>query len=243
MKRILFFILFFPLCSHALSCVILLHGLARSHASMSKLETYLKKNNYSVINLDYPSTRKTIHNLAEENIPPMINACLDLDADDIDFVTHSLGGIVLRDYLQHHRIPKLKRIVMLSPPNQGSPLADFFHDNWLFQVFRGPAGQALTTLEIHFPYPLPSQYEVGIIAGNVSPFGKLFFDEPNDGKVAVSSTYLDGINDFIVMPVTHTFMMKNKKVMYQILFFLNYGKFEGVSKDSFRTEKTFRDMP
>lgn len=220
---------FFPLSAEASGqCVILLHGLARSHHAMSHLEIYLKTQHYTVINQDYPSTKKTIKNLADQDLPPLINLCLKSQPAQIHFVTHSLGGIVLRQYLQTHKLPRLGRIVMLSPPNQGSPLANLLHDNWLFKSVTGPAGQELTTLETSTPNYLPKKlpFSVGIIAGSFSPFGNLIFHEANDGKVAVSSTKLSGMKDFIVLPVSHTFMMSNPIVMKQVLAFLKTGKFD-----------------
>jgi len=210
-------------------CVILLHGLARSHFSMSKLELTLKQHHYVVVNEDYPSTKKSIEQLANQYIPPMINVCLQHHAAHINFVTHSLGGIVLQDYLQDHKISHLARIVMLGPPNHGSPLADWMHDNSLFKWITGPAGQELTTQKNSTPnrLHLNSRIQVGIIAGSYSliPFGQYIFHEANDGKVAVSSTQIKTMKDFILMPVSHTFMMSNTSVEKQILNFLALGKF------------------
>lgn len=210
-------------------CVILLHGLARSHYSMSQLASTLKLHNYIVVNKDYPSTKKSVEELANQFIPAMINECLIYHPAHINFVTHSLGGIVLQQYLQKHKIPKLARIVMLGPPNHGSPLADILHDDWLFRIITGPAGQELTTQKNSVPNKLHlnNKYQVGIIAGNYSftPFVNVLFHEENDGKVSVSSTQKDNMKDFIVLPVSHTFMMRNPLVKEQILYFLSYGKF------------------
>ena len=210
-------------------CVILLHGLARSHYSMSGLEASLKLHDYIVINEDYPSTRKSIEDLANQYIPLMVAKCVTYHSNHINFVTHSLGGIILQEYLQNHKLPKLSRIVMLGPPNHGSQLADLLHNNWLFKVITGPAGQELTTQKKSVPNQLhlEHQYQIGIIAGNFSliPFGNFIFHEANDGKVTVSSAKTNKMKDFIVLPVSHTFMMTNSLVQEQILNFLNYGKF------------------
>ena len=232
-KFFFIFILYLMLASKCAAegrCVILLHGLGRTHYSMSKLSTYLKLHHYIVINQSYSTTRKSIEELAEQSIAPMINACLKYQPDDINFVTHSLGGIVLQQYLQHHKVPKLSRIVMLAPPNHGSPIADLLHNNFLFKIIIGPSGQELQTNNHSVPNQLPQHFphQVGIIAGNFSfnPFGKLFFThEANDGEVAVSSTRMNDMQDFIVLPVSHTFIMSNTRVMEQILYFLDNGKF------------------
>ena len=226
---ILILIVFSNISEAAERCVILIHGLTRSHYSMTKLATFLEQHDYKVVNKDYPSSKKSIAEIADEEIPSMVNACLENHPDSIYFVTHSMGGVILRQYLQTHQMPKLTRVVMLGPPNHGSPLADLFHDNILFKMITGPAGQELTTESTSMVNRMDRYlpYQVGIIAGDFSffPFAKLFFHEANDGKVAVSSTQLMRMNDFIVLPVSHTFIMTNSLVEEQVINFFDYAQF------------------
>ncbi|MCH9757307.1 MAG: alpha/beta hydrolase [Gammaproteobacteria bacterium] len=230
MHRIIFILLstFFYISAHAAhetNCVVLLHGLGRSHHAMSGVEATLKKHHYLVVNQSYPSTKLSINTLANQYIEPMINQCLAQQPKHIMFITHSLGGIILEKYLENHTIPRLSRIVMLSPPHHGSPLADLLHHTWLFQKIMGPAGQELTTHLIHTPPH--SKVQLGIIAGsfNLIPFSNYFFHGKNDGKVSISSAKTERMTDFIVLPVNHTFMMNNYFVQQQILTFLYSGKF------------------
>lgn len=213
-------------------CVILLHGLARSHHTMSKLESTLNQYHYIVVNKDYPSTTKSIKELANENIKSMIDECFKKNATQINFVTHSLGGIVLQVYLQNHNIAKLGRIVMLSPPNHGSRITDLLCNNWLYRFITGPAGQELATNKSSTPNRilLSSKYSIGIIAGNFNfiPFGNDIFQEPNDGAVSVSSTKTKIMKDFIELPVSHPFMMDNKTVQFEVVNFLKFGKFKHI---------------
>lgn len=210
-------------------CVILLHGLARSPHSMRPIESLLKAHDYIVINEDYPTTKDTIDKLANQYIPLMVNQCLAHRVSHIDFVTHSMGGVVLEDYLENHNIPYLYRIVMLGPPNHGSELVNLFHGNYLFKYFTGPAGQELSTYNTSIPNTihLNHQYQIGIIAGNFSmtPFNQYIFHGANDGKVSISSAKMNQMKDFIILPVSHTFMMNNVMVKKQILDFLENGKF------------------
>ena len=206
-------------------CVILLHGLGRSHCSMSPLATLLKEHNYVVVNHNYPSTKRSIDEVTNLYLPPMINECLKYHPRRIHFVTHSIGGVILQHYLQHHTIAKLDNIVMMGPPNHGSPWVDAFNKEFLGFVL-GPSIGGLSTKKRDIPM-LDGQYHIGVIAGtyNINPLGNMVFKEPNDGKVGVSSTRMKRMNDFIALPVTHTFMMRNAMVEKEILYFLSHGKF------------------
>lgn len=214
--------------AHPSECVILLHGIARSHTVMTALEKRLKKANYFVVNRDYSSTTKTIKAIAEEEIQPLVNLCLAQHPKKIHFVTHSMGGIVLQTYLHHHSIHNLGRIVMLSPPNHGSHVSDLLQNNWLYKYITGPAGQELTTKPKGMPYLLTqNQYDIGIISGtyNFVPFSNYLFNDANDGAVSVSSCKSPIMKDFITVPVSHAFMNSNPFVHFQILNYLANGKF------------------
>lgn len=202
--------------------VILLHGLARSHRSMRKLEKALQRDGFHTLNLHYPSTRHTIEALAEMVIPSALAHCSS--ARRIHFVTHSLGGILLRRYLQQHAIPKLGRVVMLAPPNQGSEVAASLQRYALFRRCFGPAASQLGYL----PKKLgKADFELGIIAGNrgLNPLFLHWLRTANDGTIRVEDTYLAGMQAHLTLPVSHPFIMSNKTVIRQVLSFLQTGKF------------------
>lgn len=211
--------------------VIILHGMGRSYRAMKKIEENLLKNGYHVTNLNYPSTKKTIEKIASEDLHKAVTDCLSKKASAIHVVTHSLGGIVLRQYLQKNKLPDGSRAVMLAPPNSGSEIPDFLKENMnlLYKRIMGPPGQALGTDPSSKPNTLsPVQLEIGIIAGNKDslPIFSSLFDKPNDGKVSVESTKLEEMTDFIVVPCGHTFIMNDDSVNKQILHFLKNGFFD-----------------
>jgi predicted alpha/beta hydrolase family esterase len=207
-------------------CVILLHGLGRTRCSMFKLEEALKSHHYIVINQNYPSTKKSMEEVAEVYIPFMVTQCLKHHPKHIHFVTHSIGGIILERYLEKNRLPQLDHIVMMSPPNHGSPWVDLFQNKWFLEFLLGPSIDQLATSKRDISL-IQGPYKIGVIAGsyNLNPLGRIVFNEPNDGKVAVSSTKMRQMDDFIALPVTHTFMMRNNRVEKQILYFLQHGHF------------------
>lgn len=209
-------------------CVILLHGLARSSYSMGKLESVLQDEGYLVANIDYPSREEPIETLAVAAVNQGLDACRDGDARTIHFVTHSMGGILVRYFLAHHTIAELGRVVMLGPPNQGSEIVDEFAEIPGFATFNGPAGLQLGTGPDSLPNRLgPVSYPVGVIAGteSVNPLLSATLPDQDDGKVTVERTRVDGMTDFIAIPATHSFMMRNAEVIHQSLVFLEHGKF------------------
>ena len=218
-------------------CVILLHGLARTSGSMEKIETRLIEEGYSVANIDYPSREFAIEKLADIAVTQGLDVCRKMNAESIHFVTHSLGGILVRQYLAEHKIQELGRVVMLTPPNQGSNVVDKFSGLPGYELLYGPAGYQLGKDDRSIPLQLgPANFEVGIIAGNrtVNFILSTAFDEPNDGKVAVEDTKLRGMKDFIVVHHSHPFIMKSDEVIDLIVHFLRYGYFVSEKKRGIR---------
>ncbi len=214
--------------SDAPECVVLLHGLARSERSLSKLERHLENDGLCVVNIGYPSREKTIQELSVDAIPQAIAQCSALDASRIHFVTHSMGGILVRYYLEHHKVPKPGRVVMLSPPNKGSEVVDKFKGTLIIKWILGPAGEQLGTEAGSLPKSIgPPNYEVGIITGDKSmnPILSLMIPGNDDGKVSIENAKLHGMKDFLIMHKTHPFIMNDEKVLQQVTAFIKNGAF------------------
>jgi len=209
-------------------CVVLLHGLWRTELSMKPLQWYLADAGFLVSNPSYPSLSYPIEELATMAVEEGLAECRAQGSERIHFVTHSLGGILVRQYLSRSNIAEMERVVMLGPPNQGSQVADYVSSLGILRPFTPEAVEQLGTGEQSIPLRLgPVNFELGVIAGTSgtggvpgSPAGA------SDGTVAVVETLVPGMLDWIEMPVGHTFMMWSETVQRQVVYFLRFGKFD-----------------
>ncbi len=213
----------------AADCVILLHGLARTAMSMNAMQRALDEEGFETANIDYPSREFEIERLADIAVDHGLEVCRSIDdVQRIHFVTHSLGGILVRQYLSEHEIGELGRVVMLGPPNQGSVAVDELQAMPGFDWLNGPAGRQLGKGEDSVPLKLgPAGFELGVIAGNrtIDPVTSAVLDNPDDGRVSVEDTRLDGMDDFVVVEHSHAFMMRMRRPIDLTIQFLKNGSF------------------
>lgn len=208
--------------------VVLLHGMGRSSLSMKRIEWALVNRGYRVVNVGYPSTSYAVEHLARAYLAPPLRE-LDLPPGGrVHFVTHSFGGIVLRQQLATEPMQNLGRVVMLGPPNRGSEIADLLKRRRFLRLFTGPSGPQLGTSSNDLPRRLgPAGFECGVIAGDrsLNPFFSRRLPRPHDGKVSVESSRLEGMSDFLVVHCSHTFLPWRKDVIRQVIAYLETGRF------------------
>lgn len=209
-------------------CVVLIHGLWRTSLVMKPLEWFLARRGYRVVNVTLPTLRCTVQEMADEHLQNAITSRITENAARIHFVTHSLGGIVARQYLSNHRLANLGRVVMLAPPNDGSPIVDRFKRFAAGRFFLGRGGRQLGAGPDDAPRRLgPVNFETGVIAGDrsLNPIFGWMLHGPNNGTVSVESTKVAGMKDFVIVHSTHTFIMWRAGTFQQVLKFLETGRF------------------
>ncbi len=206
--------------------VIVLHGIVRSSRHMKSLSKYLKRGGFEVVNINYPSTKYQIEELVE-----IINQEISsrvVEDKKIHFVGYSMGALLIRALIHKYCYKNLGRVLQLAPPNHGSEIADLTKNLWLYKKIFGPSGQQLVTDQKMFEHLFGQvNYDLGIIAGNATldPIFSIIIPGPDDGRVGVEKTKLEGMKDHIIIKVSHGFFPYSKKVRKQTLHFLQNGNF------------------
>lgn len=217
-----------PLSAAGADCVVLLHGLVRTAGSMETMAEALREDGYHVVNIDYPSRHYPIRELSDRAVADGLRGCAEQGDNRPHFVTHSLGGILVRHFYARHPRRRPRRVVMLGPPNDGTALVDELSHLPGFELLNGPAGHQLGTGPDSVPADLPVvDFQLGVIAGtrSINPILSAFLPNPDDGRVSVAATRVEGMTACIALPVTHTFMMNDGEVIRQTRHFLRHGRF------------------
>ena len=232
--RLLFALLLLP----ALACdatagsgepesVVLVHGLGRRASSMALLSVRLEWAGYDVTTVSYESLSDPFSRQVDAIAAAFQRCCAD--APMVHFVGHSLGGLVIRGYLADNPPASLGRVVLLTPPNQGSLFVDWLDEVALAEDVLGPVGSALGTDSTDIPANLPlPDYEMGIIAGTraIHPIGHPAIPGPDDGIVSVEQTRIADV-PVLVLPRSHAFIPNSRHAADAVIRFLRTGTFGG----------------
>ncbi|MFW2176876.1 MULTISPECIES: esterase/lipase family protein [unclassified Moraxella] len=225
--------------NHQRPTVIILHGLYMHKWAMKPLAKRLQKQGFDVQRFGYYSL---LHLLPthSQRLDAWLSARFSKDTP-LYLVGHSLGGLVIRDFLHRYPAWQVARCVTLGTPHNGSLSADSVMK--LAPSFIGRSYQA--GLDGTAP-PLKNGVALGSIAGSHSAgLGKVIlpkahltpnlaniandlyepFDGQNDGTVFVSETRLANAKDHIVLPVSHTGMIFDANVAEQVAYFLIHEQF------------------
>ena len=203
------------------STIIFIHGLFMNGTDMSLLRYRFKKSGYDTYQFSYKSTKNTPFENAQK-LSEFINL---IQCKKINFVCHSLGGIVLRHYLSLDSAQKLNNIVMLGTPNQTSIVAKTI-TKW--SLGRKLLGMSVENGLTGILPPGGSKQKLGIIAGYFPVGSELLtpiIKNPNDGTVSIEETRLDGSSDHVTLNCSHLGLLFSKKAFLQTKHFLEYSSF------------------
>lgn len=199
--------------------VVLVHGLWWGSFSMKLLGRRLGAAGFNAVPFSYPSTRRSL----AANAAALHDFAAGLEAEQLDLVGYSLGGLVVLRMLDEFEDVPPGRVVLLGSPVNGSAVAEKAAAR---RVFRPLVGQAGSALEAGFAHA-PAGRETAVIAGTRPVgLGRLLgrMDDLGDGMVAADETRLEGAL-FRQMPVTHTGLITAPSVSRLVARFLQTGQF------------------
>ena len=205
--------------------VVMIHGIARSTGTFRVLRRALRDTEWNAVAFGYKSTRGAL----EDHADALARFLDNLEGQEtISFVTHSMGGLILRHLLARKRPlqqpRQIGRIVLIAPPNQGSRIADTLKDLRAYKAFYGPAGQQLIPSSVA-KVPGLSGNEFAVVAGgkgNGKGFNPLLPGD-DDGTVAVAETLLDGARDSLLVPAIQARISNNPITVRATISFLRHG--------------------
>lgn len=202
--------------------VVLVHGLWYGPVSMRLLALRLEAQGLTCHLFGYPTLSRTVG----ENARALHEFARGLEADQLDFVGHSLGGIViLRMFDELGGLPP-GRVVLLGSPVRGSAVASRLAE---IKAARPFIGQSRSALERGFSHA-PAGRETGVIAGTRGVgLGRIIesLEPPHDGTIRVAETRLDDASDQLELEVSHTGLVLSAEVADHIASFLASGHFVG----------------
>ena len=220
------------------TAVVTLHGLGAFRGVMQPIANYLaKEGDWTAINFSYASTRKSVadHALALEHVIDNLEG-----VEHVHLVAHSLGNIVVRRYFDLRAAqpnadrhgPKIERVVMIGPPNNGSAVARQLENSKLFEVVAGTSAEQLGEAWDDLRPKLATPPHFGIIAGSTLRGNGTNPLVPGDDDmmVGVDETKLPGAEDFLTVSSTHTLMLFKREVREATLKFLKEGYFVSADK-------------
>jgi len=209
----------------ATETVVLLHGLWRSvHAMHAISDSLGQSGDFNVCTVPYASFTRSYDDIVRDVSRSIRGVTPD---QRVHLVTHSLGGVVARGLLHSPLLEReIGRVVMLAPPNHGSEIVDWLQGSPLRKVL-GPAGEFLASHTDEIPHvPEEKLRDIAVIMGTSNKI-KLFsqlLDEVNDGVVSVEKGRIKGGEHFTTLPVDHTFIMNDFRVIKNVSNFLKFGE-------------------
>ena len=175
---------------------------------------FLNDRGFETLNLPYPSFRQPMDEIVDH-----VAREIGSSSKRTHFVTHSMGGIVLRCLAKRHPELVTGKVVMLAPPNQGSEIIDWLEESPLGRLSLGPGGMSLSTTRVPREVPpFEGEHDVSVIMGskNLMPAFDFLLEGENDGVVTVAGGWVGGVKRLELVDADHTFIMGEKAVLERV---------------------------
>lgn len=208
--------------------VVLVHGLDWFRDTLEPTADFLNRQGYETVNVRYPSRQVRNPQEAAHWVRRVISEQCQDRTKRVHLVAHSMGALVVREYLAEGKPDRLGRVVLLAAPNHGTPLAEALRWKPLAKIFAPAVAVSCCPNPMDSSLPGSADYAPGILMGNRPgwfPYLSPFIKGPDDGVVAVESGRLDGMADFRVLTTSHTRMPRNPETLREVLAFLQAGRF------------------
>jgi pimeloyl-ACP methyl ester carboxylesterase len=206
---------------------ILVHGFFRTSQDMFLLKLYLEEKNYRGYTINLPTTLASLDECTQV-LKREMQLIHKEGIHKLFFVGHSMGGLIIRNYLSENFVPNIGRCVLIATPNSGSRLADLALTGLRLAPMNPIRSlEALQTKAPEIPPPLNDPPpEIGVIAGNQNNLllGRLL-PSKNDGRVEIESTFFPGMKEYIVLPFNHHEIHHKEETAKLVWQFLEYGAF------------------
>jgi pimeloyl-ACP methyl ester carboxylesterase len=210
--------------------IVLVHGFMDTRFHLYFMEKELIADGYVVINKTYPSASMSIEECADYLAGVIQRGTEDIKGPyELDFITHSMGGLVARCYLSRHRPPQAKRLVMIATPNRGVTKAELAARLPLADRVLGPALMEMAQGKDYLCGLCGGApaIEFAVIAGGKGD-GKgysILIPGDDDGTVAVRSAYLPGAADFLLLDHIHNLICYYDDTIRNARAFIEEGAF------------------
>ena len=192
---------------------------------MRYLAQKLQRQGYRTFSPTLPTVFRNVCECAG-SLAPMLDKRFP-EGSVVHFVGHSMGGLIIREYLSRKVVEGLGRVVLIGTPSGGSPHASLLLRMLPFsrQICRGLTDLAEPGPDIPPPLNVPAP-EIGIIIGTrPDPLRKIFLPGEHDGLVQSKSARNVTASDELTIPCVHEHLHWRPDTAKAVALFLESGKF------------------
>ena len=202
---------------------ILSHGFNKSSEDMAYLGDGLSYHGINNVIVNLPTTFGSLSDCLNSLHAQIYDIT---KKHNINFIGHSMGGLIIRSYINKWKLENVNRCIFIATPHLGSKLAKIsgcipFYEN----IFK-PIKNLKSSIENE--YLLTNKnIEIGLIIGhkNNTVLGNIFLPAESDGRVEIKSALSSDAKDAIILPYGHKEIHRKEETLNQVKCFLLNGIF------------------